>query len=265
MQDERLRLRFSIAVALALLLHGAVAFAGFRRLYELEDFARSVQAGMQQRLHASIQVALEPEPPPPPEEPQPEPEPEPEPPPKAPPPAKAPVPKEPARAPEPPAPAAAQAGRVLTAEPDPDEPVDLTGMTIVQGNADAYAGGVTAANGTSSRPVRAPAARADGVQGGTGTAPASSVDHSRSARPRDPNWDCPFPPGEERMNYAVNVMVSVSGSGKVLDARAVGSPNPGYAREAERCARSNPFDSALDRSGAGIASTIPIVVRFTLR
>jgi hypothetical protein len=60
-------------------------------------------------------------------------------------------------------------------------------------------------------------------------------------------------------------MVSVSGSGKVLDARAIGNPNPGYAREAERCARSNPFDAALDSSGAGITSTIPIVVRFTLR
>ena len=263
MQDEGLqRLRFSIAVTLALLLHGAVAFAGFSRLYELEDFARRVQAGMQQRIHASIQVALEPEPPPPPPE-EPEPEPEPEPPLKAPP--KAPAPKEPARTPEPPAPAAAQAGRVLAAEPDPDEPVDLTAMTIVQGNADAYVGGVTAANGTSARPVRAPTARADGVQGGKGTAPASAVDHSRPARPKEPNWDCPFPPGEERMNYAVNVMVSVSGSGKVLDARAIGNANPGYAREAERCARSNPFDAARDSAGAGVTSTIPIVVRFTLR
>ena len=263
MQDERLqRLRFSIAVTLALLLHGAVAFAGFSRLYALEDFARRVQAGMQQRLHPSIQVALEPEPEPPPE-PKPEPEPEPEPPPKAPP--KAPTPKEPARTPEPPAPAAAQAGRVLAAEPDPDEPVDLTGMTIVQGNADAYAGGVTAANGTSSRPVRASSARADGAEGGRGNAPASAVDHSRPARPKDANWDCPFPPGEERMNYAVNVLVSVSGSGKVLDARALGSSNPGYAREAERCARGNSFDAAFDRNGTGISSTIPIVVRFTLR
>jgi hypothetical protein len=136
-------------------------------------------------------------------------------------------------------------------------------MTIVQGNADAYAGGVTAANGTATRPVRAPTARADGVPGGKGSAPA--VDRSRPARPKEPNWDCPFPPGEERMNYAVNVMVSVSGSGKVLDARALGNANPGYAREAERCARGNPFEAALDVNGTGVTSTIPIVVRFTLR
>jgi outer membrane biosynthesis protein TonB len=37
----------------------------------------------------------------------------------------------------PPAAAPAQAAKVLTQEPDPNEPVDLTGNTIVQGNADA--------------------------------------------------------------------------------------------------------------------------------
>ncbi len=35
----------------------------------------------------------------------------------------------------------AQAGKVLTREADPNEPVDLTGDTIVTGNADGYAGG----------------------------------------------------------------------------------------------------------------------------
>src|ERR1019366_6046615 len=54
----------------------------------------------------------------------------------------------------PPAPAPAQAAMVLTQEPDPNEPVDLTGNTIVQGNADSYAGGTTSANGTSNRAVR---------------------------------------------------------------------------------------------------------------
>lgn len=263
MQDERLqRLRFSIAVALALLLHGAVAFAGFSRLYELEDFARRVQASMQERIHASIQVALEPEPPPPPPPEDPEPEPEPEPP-KAPPP-KAP-PKEPAHAPEPPAPAAAQAGRVLTAEPDPDEPVDLTGMTIVQGNADAYAGGVTASNGTSTRAVRAPTARAEGVPGGTGTAPASGVDRSRPPSALGGNWDCPFPPGEERRDYSVRVLATISSEGKVTDARPMDNVNPAYARAALRCAFDNRLSPALDRNGNKTTVTYPIVIKFTLR
>src|SRR3954470_5944316 len=81
MPDERVqRLRLSLAVVAAVLLHGALAFGGLVRLYELEDFARQVQARMQQRVHANIQVALEPEPPPappPPEEPKPEAPPEP--------------------------------------------------------------------------------------------------------------------------------------------------------------------------------------------
>ena len=55
----------------------------------------------------------------------------------------------------PPPPAPAQAAKVLTAEPTPDEPIDLTGNTIVQGNADSYAGGFTSGNGTSANAVRA--------------------------------------------------------------------------------------------------------------
>ena len=81
----------------------------------------------------------EPPPPPPAETAQPEPAP--------------PVKATPREAP-PPAAAPAQAAKVLTQEPDPNEPVDLTGNTIVQGNADSYAGGTTAANGTSTRAVR---------------------------------------------------------------------------------------------------------------
>ncbi|MEO8184455.1 MAG: hypothetical protein ABI895_37070 [Deltaproteobacteria bacterium] len=265
MRDERLqRASLPVAVVLALLLHGAVAFGGLVRLFELGDFARRVQASLQQRLHANLQVVLEPEPEPEPEPPPEEPEPEPEPPPKPEP--KAPPPKEEARPPEPepPAPAAARAGQVLTAEPDPDEPVDLTGTTFVQGNADAYAGGVTAATGTSNRAVRAPTARADGVPGGTGTAPAGP-DRSRPPKPLRQDWDCPFPPGEERINYAVTVLLTISGEGKVLDARKIGSPNQGYARQAERCALDNRFTPALDRNGVGTAITIPIVVNFTLR
>jgi len=266
MSDESVqRLRLSVAVVLAALLHGALAFGGLIRLFELGEFARRVQAGMLQRIHANIQVALEPEPEPPPEPPPEEPKPEapPEPAPQPPPP-RAPVPREPTPRPEPPAPAAAQAGRVLVAETDPDEPVDLTGTTFVQGNADSYAGGVTASSGTATRAVRAPTARAEGVPGGTGTAPAGP-DRSRPPKPLAQNWDCPFPPGEERINYSVKVLISISRTGKVQSAQALGNPNQGYGGAAERCALSNGFVPALDRNGVAASTTIPIVVNFTLR
>ena len=265
MPDERVqRLRLSLAVVSAVLLHGALAFGGLVRLYELEDFARQVQARMQQRAHASIQVALEPDPPPPPpEEPKPEapPEPAPKPPPKA------PAQKEPAPKAEPPAPAAAQAGRVLAAEPDPDEPVDLTGTTFVQGNADSYAGGVTASNGTAAHAVRAATARAEGVPGGTGTAPAGP-DRARPPKALSQDWDCPFPPDEERVNYAVKVVITISSTGKVLDARALSTTSQAYAHAAERCAvdpRYTRFAPALDHNGVATEVTIPIVVNFTVR
>jgi hypothetical protein len=61
------------------------------------------------------------------------------------------------------------------------------------------------------------------------------------------------------------MLVSISKQGKVLDARALGNPSPGYGRAAERCALSNGFSPALDRNGADAATTIQIVVNFVLR
>jgi periplasmic protein TonB len=250
---------------LALSLHAAVAFAGLAGLFELAEFARRVQLGMDQRVRATIQVALEPEPePPPPPEPEPE-EPEP-PPPQAEP--KPPVQKPPAPTPEPepPAPAAAQAGRVLTAEPDPDEPVDLTGTTFVQGNAESYAGGVTAASGTATRAVRAPAARADGVPGGTGTAPATEVDRSRAAGIDELNWDCPFPPEADGINFQrVNLAVTVSAQGKAQKVQVLADPGSGFGPAAQRCASNRTYVPALDRTGAPVSTTISIVVTFRPR
>ena len=86
------------------------------------------------------------------------------------------------RAPPPPPPA--QAAKVLTQEPKPDEPVDLTGNTIVQGNADTYAGGFTTANGTSSAAVNAaaePHGRAGRDGAGAGAAAVPAPDLSRAA------------------------------------------------------------------------------------
>jgi protein TonB len=259
------RNRFLSAFLLALALHLAVGTRGLFGLNELGDFARLVQSGVQARLHPDVEVDVQPEPEPEPEPPPPpEPEPEPEPKPVEPPPSKPPTeaPK------EAPAPAAAQAGKVLTAEPTPDEPLDLTGDAFVQGNADFYAGGITASKGTSTQAVRNQAARADGVVGGTGTAPASGVDRSRAAGTVEKNWDCPFPAEAEleQINYQqVRVAVTVSAQGKALEVKVIGDTSFGFGRAAQRCALSKTFIPALDRGGNPITTTAPIVVTFVRR
>jgi protein TonB len=157
---------------------------------------------------------------------------------------------------------------VLTAEPTPDEPLDLTGDAFVQGNADYYAGGITAAKGTSTQAVRNQGARADGVVGGTGTAPASAVDRSRPAGTPEKNWDCPFPAEAEleQINYQqVRVAVTVSPEGKALDVKVIGDTGFGFGRAAQRCALRKAFIPALDRGGNPITATIPIVVTFVRR
>jgi protein TonB len=169
---------------------------------------------------------------------------------------------------EAPAPAAAQAGKVLTAEPTPDEPLDLTGDAFVQGNADYYAGGITASKGTSTEAVRNQAARSDGVVGGTGTAPASSIDRSRAAGTVGTNWDCPFPAEAEleQINYQqVRVAVTVSAQGKALEVKVIGDTSFGFGRAAQRCALSKAYIPALDRGGNPITTTVPIVVTFVRR
>lgn len=258
------RNRFATALLLALGVHLAVGSRGLFGLDELGDFARLIQSGVQARVQRDVEVDVQPEPEPEPEPPPPEPEPEPEPKPVAPPPEKPP----PAAPKEAPAPAAAQAGKVLTAEPTPDEPLDLTGDAFVQGNADYYAGGITASKGTSTQAVRTPVARADGVVGGTGTAPASGVDRSRAAGIAEKNWDCPFPAEAEleQINYQqVRVAVTVSAQGKPLDVKVIGDTSFGFGRAAQRCALSKTFIPALDRGGNPITTTAALVVTFVRR
>ena len=260
--------RFVLAAVFAAILHVALGSNGFLGLSGLGDFARIVQASMQQRLKQSIDITMEPQPEPEPEPaPEPEPEPEPEPAPKPPPAeaAKAPPPEAPT---PPPAAAAAQAGQVLAAEADPDEPLELTGNTFVQGNADYYAGGVTASKGTSSAPVRDRAARADGVIGGRGTAAYVGVDRSRVAGVLTNTWDCPFPAESEleQINYqTVTVTVAVSAAGRASSVKVIGDTQFGFGRAAQRCALKKAYQPALSRDGTPIESTITIVVAFERR
>jgi protein TonB len=171
--------------------------------------------------------------------------------------------------PPPPPPTPAQAAKVLAQEPDPNEPVDLTGNTIVQGNADAYAGGFTASNGTNNNAVRAMPSPS-GVPGGTGPVqaapPASTVDRSRGASLQGgTEWSCPFPPEADTAQVDdafVTLQVDVGPSGAPSNVRVLNDPGNGFGREARRCANNRRYTTALDHEGNPIAGTFKTRVHF---
>jgi protein TonB len=262
------RIPVSVLIAFTIVFHGGVAGAASAAALFSEIFAwnRTVRELVMFKLAQSYEIEVdkekekekEPDPPPPEEKPE---EPKPvllkqaTPPPEAP--------------PQPPA--AAEAAKVLTADPDPNDPVDMTN-TIVQGNADKYAGGVSANNGTSKTAVTNPGAQATGVPGGTGTAaappPAPKVDRSRKAGLLgSSDWtDCPFPAeaDAEQIDQAfVLIQVRVKPDGSPETVTVVQDPGHGFGREARKCAMRKKFTPALDIDGNAIpAVTNPFRVRF---
>jgi protein TonB len=221
-------------------------------LADLRDFASHAREIIRDRLKAELDVDVTPPPPPPPPPP---PEPEP------PPPVQQATPKE-IKAEPPPAPA--QAAKVLTQEPDPNEPVDLTGEGFVTGNAESFAGGITANTGTSTRPVRETNATPLGVPGGTGkgTEPVPVQDLSRPAMPdRSVTWnDCGFTPEAdlEGINEAIVMLaVTVGSDGRAKSVTVIKDPGYGFGRLARACALRKPFVVGLDRSGKPVGMTTP--------
>lgn len=249
---------------LALLFHGLLAAQTLTVNFELREWSFRIREKVALELQKIYEVDLakppEPPPPPPPEEKVEEKPATPPPPPKA------------ADTPPPPPPAPAQAGKVLTSEPDPNEPVDLTGNTFVSGNSDSYAGGVTASNGTAKTAVRDLNAKPGGVPGGTGTAPAPAapaVDRSRPAGLLgSTDWNCSsFWPAEadgEQIDQAlVTIQVTVGADGKPSKVDVIKDPGHGFGLAARRCAMRESFQTALDAAGTPIVSqTKPFRVRF---
>jgi protein TonB len=176
----------------------------------------------------------------------------------------------PHEAPPPPPPPPAQAGKVLTAEPDPNEPVDLTGNTIVTGNADSYAGGTTTSNGTSATAVRG-AASPTGKPGGTGapTAAPAPVGPDRSHAAvlgGGKEWSCPFPPEADaaqvdEARVALEVQIGVDGTAGAVD--VLKDPGYGFGRAARQCALRQRHTAAVDHDGNPIPSTIKVNVHFS--
>jgi protein TonB len=255
------RLPVTAAIIAAILLHvgmagGATAAALFDEIFAWQRGIRDIIAyRLSQYEMDIIREAPPPPPPPPPEETKPEPEPP------------KPVPKD---EPPPPPPTPAEAAKVLTSDPDPKEPVDLTGG-FVTGEGNTYAGGQTSANGTSKQAVYNPAAAHTGVPGGTGTAPAPVV--KKDDRSRVPgllgsvDWnDCPFP-GEadsEQIDQAfVMIQVKVKADGTPDTVTVLQDPQHGFGREARKCAMRKKYAPGLDADGNAISGlTKPFRVRF---
>lgn len=259
------RIPVAVVVAFTILFHAGIAGAGTAAAMFSEIFAwnRALREVVQYKL-SSYEVDVEkekekePEPPPPEEKPQPE-EPKP-------------VVKEANPPPEAPPqpPAAAEASKVLAADPDPNEVVDMRD-TIVQGTGENYAGGQTASSGTSKNAVTNPAAAATGAVGGTGTAPAPAaprVDRSRKAGVSgSSDWsDCPFPAeaDAEQIDQAyVTIQVKVKPDGSPESVNIVQDPGKGFGREARKCAMRKKYNFALDVDGNPIGGmTGPIRVKF---
>jgi protein TonB len=171
----------------------------------------------------------------------------------------------------PPPPSPAQAAKVLTAEPKPDEPLDLTGNTIVTGNANAFAGGFTAGNGTNPNAVHSMPAPS-GVPGGTGVPQAPPPAPTGPDRSRAPSlsggtqWSCPFPPEADTAQIDdafVSLQVDVRPDGTPTAVRITRDPGNGFGREARRCAMNKHYQSGLDHDGNPIAGTASMRVHFS--
>ena len=254
--DNQTRHGMAVGLAIALSVHGAAAARGATALVDMGAFAALVQTAVRDDIRATYAVEMTPAKPPPPP-PQAEPPPPDE---------KVVQPKAVSRNPttEAPPPAPAQAGKVLTANPDPDAPVDLTGDGFVSGEADRYVGGVTSAKGTSSTPVSNTAAKPGGKIGGTGHGPVDAVptkqDLSVSAKPAESDWDCAWPPeaDTEQINYMrVRIVVTVGLDGRAQKVTVLNDPGHGFGKYVQQCAFRKGFSVALNSDGKPVISTTP--------
>ncbi len=270
---RQVRVGILIGLAGALFVHGAAGARGLRTLVHLSRFAAIVDQGVTERMAATFAVDMEPAPEAEvPEEPLPEPEEE-----------DKPVVKQEAEE-EPSSdnpyvdnpPEAAEAGKVLTAEPDPDAPLDLTDKGFVTGSGDRYAGGTTASDGTSKTAVRNRKAKKGGVPGGKGTKPGTGKPSGRPkkklSRPAGllggGSWnDCGFPPEADmdQVDYGiVTLAVTVGTNGRAKRVSVLSDPGHGFGRLARSCAMRKRYTPGLDANGKPtVKSTPPIRVRFT--
>ena len=252
------RLPVSLTVVLAILLHGGMAggAAAATVLTEILAFQDVLGRKVQGIVVAEADIEVEKEQAPEPVKDVPPPDP----------PKDAPVePKEEAPAA---APAAAQAGAVLTAPTDPNKIEDFSNDGFISGSGSTFAGGTSAANGTSTAAVRNVEAKGPGVTGGTGTAPAGpKVSKARAASQKNPAaWtSAPFPPEADQENIdsaKVTLRVTIRPDGTVEKVQGVRESSAGFGRAAATFARSQKFEPALDDDGNPIGATKDFAVSY---
>jgi protein TonB len=244
----------ALLVALAIMFHGgAAAGATAAALFaEIAMWHKSLRDSLNVRLSQLYEVELQKEPPPPEEKKEEVKEEAP------------PAPKEPPP-PQAPPPAPAEAAKVIATDPDP---LDFTGDTIVQGNAEQYAGGTTKSDGTSKKAVDAPQVVSTGTPGGTGAPNAPPpVDRSRAASlANKANLErCPFPSeadAEQIDDAYVTVEVNVRVDGSAEAVKILQDPGHGFGREARKCALRERYTNALDFGGNAVPGVSRIRFHF---
>jgi periplasmic protein TonB len=165
----------------------------------------------------------------------------------------------------------AQAAAVLTQRND--EPADFSN-SIVVGNAETFAGGQSASNGTSTQVVTGN--RTGTGTGSGGTAPSTIAAPSaigakgrgRAKRARlagGASWDCAFPAEADvaQVDHAVvTLRITVAQTGATRSVSIEADPGNGFGREARTCAMRKQFDPALDAEGNPVDGSSLINVRF---
>lgn len=157
----------------------------------------------------------------------------------------------------------AQAATILAQAPKNGAPVDLTADTVVTGTATAYAGGVTASNGTSASLVE---------QGPRAPSPpretsSAALDLSIPVSLASENWSCPWPheaDTEQIDEQTVILRVVVAAGGDPESATVVFDPGHGFGAAAAVCALRTHFTPGRNHTGEPVrALSPPIRVRFT--
>jgi protein TonB len=161
---------------------------------------------------------------------------------------------------------AAPAGQVLARTEDSEQPLDFTD-SIVTGNAQSFAGGVTTTSGISSRPGRG-SGQADESPRARGNAPGNEPGIDRSRAPSVLGalaWNCPFPSQAdvEGVNSAlVTIRVEVDATGRPQRVLVLSDPGHGFGEAARRCALGKRWTPGSDRWGRPHSAGVNLSVRF---